>query len=42
MGLSKEKAKEEIEKTDAEIDDLVYNLYGITADEKNIIEDSLK
>jgi len=36
------KLKAEIEKTDAEIDNLVYTLYGISAEEKKIIEDSLK
>ncbi|MFH0876086.1 MAG: N-6 DNA methylase [archaeon] len=36
------KLLEEIKKTDAEIDELVYKLYGITDDEKKIIEDSLK
>ena len=34
--------EEEIKKTDKEIDELVYKLYGITEKEKNIIEDSLK
>jgi type I restriction-modification system DNA methylase subunit len=34
--------EEEIEKTDREIDELVYELYGITKEEKKIIEDSLK
>ncbi len=32
----------EIKKTDAEIDELVYTLYGITVEEKKIIEESLK
>ena len=36
------KIGEEIQKTDAEIDDLVYELYGITEEEKKIIEESLK
>ena len=36
------KIEEEIKKTDAEIDELVYKLYGITAEEKRIIEESLK
>jgi type I restriction-modification system DNA methylase subunit/predicted type IV restriction endonuclease len=36
------KLKEEIEKTDAEIDDLVYQIYGITDKERKIIEESLK
>ncbi len=37
----KERAKEELKKTDTEIDELVYELYGITDDEKRIIEESL-
>ncbi len=36
------KIEEEIKKTDAEIDELVYKLYGITEKEKKIIEESLK
>jgi tRNA1(Val) A37 N6-methylase TrmN6 len=34
--------EEEIRKTDAEIDALVYKIYGITEEEKKIIEESLK
>lgn len=34
--------EEEIKKIDAEIDELVYEIYGITEDEKRIIEESLK
>lgn len=34
--------EEEIRKTDAEIDDLVYRLYGITEEERKTIEESLK
>lgn len=34
--------EEEIKKTDAEIDEIVYKIYGITEKEKKIIEDSLK
>ncbi|MDP2906307.1 MAG: N-6 DNA methylase [Nanoarchaeota archaeon] len=34
--------EEEIKKTDAEIDELVYKIYGITEKEKKIIEESLK
>jgi hypothetical protein len=34
--------EEEIKKTDAEIDELVYKLYGITDAEKETIEESLK
>ena len=36
------KIEEEIKKTDREIDELVYKLYGITEEEKKIIEESLK
>lgn len=38
MGLTKERAKENFEKTDREIDDLIYKLYGITENEMKIIE----
>ena len=34
--------EEEIKKTDAEIDGLVYEIYGITEEEIKIVEDSLK
>lgn len=34
--------EEEIKKIDAEIDELVYKLYGITESEKKIIEESLR
>jgi len=34
--------EEEIVKTDVEIDNLVYKVYGITDEEKKVIEDSLK
>ena len=40
--LEKQKIEQEIKKTDNEIDELVYQLYGITEDEKKIIEESLK
>ncbi|MBE0519412.1 N-6 DNA methylase [Candidatus Bathyarchaeota archaeon] len=42
--LTDERAKieEEIRKTDAEIDELVYKIYGISEAEKKIIENSLK
>jgi hypothetical protein len=33
---------EEIEKTDKEIDDVVYKIYNITAKEQKIIENSLR
>jgi type I restriction-modification system DNA methylase subunit len=36
------KIEEEIKKTDAEIDELVYKIYGITEEEKKIIEEALK
>lgn len=35
------KLEKEIEKTDAEIDDLIYKVYGLTDAEKKIVEDSL-
>lgn len=38
----RQRIEEEIKKTDAEIDELVYQLYGITEEEKRIIEESLK
>ena len=40
--LEKQKLEEEIKKTDNEIDELVYQLYGITEEEKKIIEESLR
>ena len=40
--LEKQKIEQEIKKTDSEIDELVYQLYGITEEEKRIIEESLK
>jgi len=40
--MEKEKIQKEIKKTDNEIDELVYQLYGITEEEKKIIEESLK
>ena len=40
--LEKQKIEEEIKKTDNEIDELVYQLYGITEEEKKIIEGSLR
>jgi len=36
------KLEAEIKKTDQEIDELVYKLYGITEEEKKIVEESLK
>jgi len=40
--LEKQKIQEEIKKTDNEIDELVYQLYGITEEEKKIIKESLR
>lgn len=40
--VERERIEEEIRKTDAEIDELVYQIYGITYEEKRIIEESLK
>ena len=40
--FEKEKIANEITKTDNEIYELVYKLYGITEEEKKIIEESLK
>ena len=37
----REKLEQEIKKTDKEIDELVYKIYGITEEEKKIIEESL-
>jgi type I restriction-modification system DNA methylase subunit len=34
--------EEDVKKTDAEIDDMVYKIYGMTEPEKEIIENSLK
>ncbi len=39
---ARSQVEEEIRKTDAEIDGLVYELYGITEEEKKVIEGSLK
>ncbi|MEK6983209.1 MAG: N-6 DNA methylase [Nanoarchaeota archaeon] len=39
--LEKQKIQEEIKKTDNNIDELVYELYGITEQERKIIEGSL-
>ncbi len=36
------KIEKEIKKTDAEIDEMVYKIYGITDEEKRIIEGSLE
>ena len=37
-GSKKDQLQRQIEKTDREIDDLVYKLYGITEKEREIIE----
>ena len=37
-GSRKEQIKRQIKKTDKEIDDLVYKLYGLTKEEIEIIE----
>ncbi len=37
-GSEKEQIQRQIEKTDREIDDMVYTLYGITEEERKIIE----
>jgi hypothetical protein len=36
------KLEEEIKKTDSEIDELVYEIYGISQAERTTIENSLK
>ena len=41
-GHEKERLKQQIDNTDYEIDEEVYKLYGITEEEKKIIEESLK
>jgi len=38
-GLGRDQIQHQIEKTDREIDDLVYKLYGITDEERRIIEE---
>jgi type I restriction-modification system DNA methylase subunit len=38
----RQRIEEEIKRTDAEIDELVYKLYGITEEEKKVIEESLE
>jgi len=38
----RQRVEEEIKQTDAEIDELVYKLYGVTESEKKIIEESLR
>jgi len=37
-----EKIKQEIAETDKKIDEMVYDLYGITEEERKIIEESFK
>ncbi len=41
-GNEKERLEQQIKNVDYEIDELVYKLYGITEEEKKIIEESLK
>ena len=41
-GSRKEQIQRQIEKTDKEIDDLVYKLYGITEEEWKIIEGAVR
>jgi hypothetical protein len=36
------KLEDEIKRTDNEIDELVYKIYGMTSEEKRIIEESLE
>ncbi len=38
----KAKLEEEIKKTDQEVDEILYKIYGITEEERKIIEESLK
>ena len=38
----KERLQREIESTDKQIDNLVYELYGLTADEIAIVEGTIK
>lgn len=38
-GGEKEQLQRQIERTDREIDEIVYKLYGITEGERRIIED---
>jgi len=40
-GSEKEQIQRQIEKTDKEIDDVVYKLYGITEEERKIIESNI-
>ncbi len=40
-GSQKDQIHRQIDKTDREIDEIVYNLYGITAEEKKIIDATL-
>ena len=42
VGGEKDRMKQQIDNIDYEIDEEVYNLYGITAEEKKIVEESLK
>jgi hypothetical protein len=42
LQFSVEKIKQEIAETDKKIDEMVYDLYGITEEERKIIEESFK
>jgi len=42
IGHEKERLKSQIDAVDYEIDEEVYKLYGITEEEKRIIEESLR
>jgi hypothetical protein len=41
-GVDQLQIREKVKKLEREIDEIVYNIYGITAGEKRIIEESLK
>jgi hypothetical protein len=41
-GSAKDQIQRQIDKTDKEIDEIVYNLYGITEEKKKIIEEGAK
>jgi hypothetical protein len=40
-GSQKDQIQRQIEKTDKEIDEIVYKLYGITEEERKIIEENI-
>jgi len=39
---TRQKIEEELKNIESEIDEMVYKIYGITLDEKKLIEDSVK